>query len=133
MICKFCGNEIEDAAGYCFVCGQKAAAAEADAPAPQDEPVSVPDASAETAQPLPVAAPGDPADYADVNPADVQKAGKFTRFVCFLFPLIGVIIYMIRAKQGQTGKKHSVADATMSGVCLYLIAAIVVVVMKSMF
>ena len=68
-----------------------------------------------------------------MDPADVQKAGRFTRFICFLFPLIGVIIYLIRAKQGQTGKKRSVANATMTGVCFYLILAIAAVVMKTMF
>ena len=128
MICRFCGNEIADNAEYCFVCGQRVTAdnAQPEPPKPeapvQDEP-----------QVAPVSEPAAPEEYAAVDPADVQKAGKFTRFICFLCPLIGVIIYLIRGKQGQTGKKKSVANATMSGVCFYLIIAIVVVVMKSMF
>lgn len=129
MICKFCGNEIDDHSQFCFVCGQKI-----DAPAPeaqaQTDALPAEPASAET---LPVAEPAAAEEYAAVDPKDVQKAGKFTRFICFICPLIGAIIYMIRAKQGETGKKRSVANATMSGVCFYLIIGILFVVKKSMF
>ena len=128
MICRFCGNEIADNAEYCFVCGQRAAA-----DAAQPEPPEAEAPAGGEPQVAPVAEPAAPADYAAVDPADVQKAGRFTRFICFLFPLIGVIIYLIRAKQGQTGKKRSVANATMFGVCFYLILAIAAVVMKTMF
>ncbi len=127
MICKFCGNEIADNAEYCFVCGQRVTPDPA-----QPEPARA-EAPAEEAQVAPVAAPASPEEYAAVDPLDVQKAGKFTRFVCFICPLIGAVIYMIRAKKGQTGKKKSVANATMSGVCFYLIAAMIAVVMKTMF
>ncbi len=129
MICKFCGNEIDDHSQFCFVCGQKI-----DAPAPeaQAKPDALP-AEPAGAETLPVSEPAAAEDYAAVDPKDVQKAGKFTRFICFICPLIGAIIYMIRAKQGETGKKHSVANATMSGVCLYLIIGILLVVKKSMF
>ena len=129
MICRFCGNEIADNAEYCFVCGQRVTAAKP----PVQQTQNVPEAPQAESSPLPVAEPASPEDYADVDPVDVQKAGKFTRFVCFLLPLIGAIIYLIRAKQGQTGKKKSVANATMSGICFYLIVAIVAVVMKTMF
>ena len=129
MICKFCGNEIDDHSQFCFVCGQKI-----DAPAPeaQAKPDALP-AEPAGAETLPVSEPAAAEEYAAVDPKDVQKAGKFTRFICFICPLIGAIIYMIRAKQGETGKKHSVANATMSGVCLYLIIGILLVVKKSMF
>ncbi len=129
MICKFCGNEIDDHSQFCFVCGQKI-----DAPAPEAhaKPDALP-AEPAGAETLPVSEPAAAEDYAAVDPKDVQKAGKFTRFICFICPLIGAIIYMIRAKQGETGKKHSVANATMSGVCLYLIIGILLVVKKSMF
>ena len=129
MICKCCGNEIDDHSQFCFVCGQKI-----DAPVPeaqaQTDALPAEPASAET---LPVSEPAAAEEYAAVDPKDVQKAGKFTRFICFICPLIGAIIYMIRAKQGETGKKRSVANATMSGVCLYLIIGILFVVKKSMF
>jgi len=128
MICRYCGNEIADNAEYCFVCGQRVASDETPAqPAAQSGPAPEPAAA------LPVAAPASLEEYAAVDPADVQKAGNFTRFVCFLLPFIGVIIYLIRARQGQTGKKRSVANATMSGVCLYLVVAIIAVIGKTMF
>ena len=42
MICKFCGNVIDDNSDFCFICGQKNPAEETPAPAPaeaQGEPV----------------------------------------------------------------------------------------------
>ena len=43
MICKFCGNVIEDSSDFCFICGQKVAeeapAFEAEAPV-AEEPVA---------------------------------------------------------------------------------------------
>ena len=131
MNCKFCGNEIEENAEFCFVCGQKISGEPADQPAQSEAPAA--ETQAPAAEPIPVAVPADAEDYADVTPAQVQKAGRFVRFISFICPLIGAIIYMVYAKRGQTGKKQSVANATMSGVCLYLIVAILFVVKKSMF
>ena len=132
MICKFCGNEIEKDADFCFVCGQKVAAAtEAEEPTqPDAQPDAVADAPAE---PLPVSEPADPAAYTEVDPVEREKAGRFARFISFICPLIGVILYAVYTKRGKTGKKHSIANATMSGVCFYLIIAMVIVVKKSMF
>ncbi len=139
MVCKYCGNEIDDHSEFCFVCGQNIASQPAD---DQADAAAAPDTSAQTgetlreadgAQPLPVAEPAAAEDYAAVDPKDVQKAGKFTRFVCFICPLIGAILYMVCAKKGETGKKHSVANATMSGVCFYLVIAILLVIRNSMF
>ena len=133
MICKFCGNEIDDNSDFCFVCGQKVTAT------PDDSDVTANETAADVPQdeaipaPLPVSEPASAQEYADVDPKEVQQAGKFTRFICFICPWIGVIIYLIRAKQGETGKKRSVANATMAGVCLYLVIAIAFVVKKSMF
>lgn len=128
MICRFCGNEIADNAEYCFVCGQRVVL---DAAQPEQPETETP--FAEEPQVAPVSEPASPGEYADVAPADVQKAGKFTRFICFICPLIGVVIYLVCAKKGKTGKKKSVANATMSGVCFYLILAILAVVIKTMF
>lgn len=132
MICRFCGNEIDDNSDFCFVCGQKTGAA----PEPEEEPTQdAPDTeiAEETAEPLPVSEPADPEEYADVDPVEREKAGRFVRFISFLCPLIGVIIYASYTKKGKIGKKNSVANATMSGVCFYLIIAMIVVVKKSMF
>ena len=39
MICKFCGNVIEDSSDFCFICGQKVAE-EAPAATPAEEKVT---------------------------------------------------------------------------------------------
>ena len=131
--CLKCGNALADGAKFCTVCGTTAPAPQsAPAPEAQAKPDALP-AEPAGAETLPVSEPAAAEEYAAVDPKDVQKAGKFTRFICFICPLIGAIIYMIRAKQGETGKKRSVANATMSGVCLYLIIGILLVVKKSMF
>ena len=127
MTCKYCGNEIDDGSDVCFVCGQKIAGEpETEEPA-QDAPAEA------DAQPIPVSEPADPEEYADVEPADVEKAGKFARFISFVFPLIGWFIYASHRKHGRTGKMNSIANAAWSGVCFYLAIAIVIVVKSSMF
>ena len=42
MICKFCGNVIEDSSDFCFICGQKVAAEEAPAFAAEEPAAEVP-------------------------------------------------------------------------------------------
>ena len=79
MICKFCGNEIDDGSDFCYICGQKveepapafAAASDvysqsAAAPvAPVQAPVAPAPAAAQPVQPAaPVQAPVPPAAYA---------------------------------------------------------------------
>ena len=129
MICKFCGNEISDNSVFCFVCGQQIAAQPADAAAPAADAPQEPPAP----EPVPVQEPAPAEEYAAVDPKDVQKAGKFIRFLCFICPLLGAILYMVSVKRGETGKKHSIANATMSGVCFYLAVAMLIVIKKSMF
>ena len=132
MICRFCGNEIDDDSDFCFVCGQKTGAA----PEPDEEATETAAADApaeETAEPLPVSEPADPAEYADVDPVDREKAGRFARFISFICPLVGLILYAVYTKKGKTGKKNSIANAAMSGVCFYLVIAMIIVVKKSMF
>lgn len=131
MICKFCGNEIDDHSEFCFVCGQKIPAQSGQEDL-SNEPAA-PAADPDAAQVLPVSEPADAEAYANVGPKDVEKAGKFARFISFLCPLIGFILYAVYTKREQTGKKHSIANAAMSGVCFYLIIGILAVVKKSMF
>lgn len=64
MVCKFCGNTIEDSSEFCFICGnkvmkEKAPEVYAEAAAPAEIPVApAPEAQAIYAQPVaPVAAP----------------------------------------------------------------------------
>ncbi len=95
MICKFCGNEIDDGSDFCYICGQKVeepvpayAAADvysqpAAAPAaPVQAPVAPAQAPVAAAQPVqPVApeayaaAPAAPVSYADPQEA-FQQGGK---------------------------------------------------------
>lgn len=77
MICKFCGNVIEDSSDFCFICGQKvvaetpAYAAEVYSQKPEGAP-------AEVAPEQPVyAAPAEPIYAAPVVPAEEPaKKGK---------------------------------------------------------
>lgn len=77
MICKFCGNVIEDSSDFCFICGQKvvaetpAYAAEVYSQKPEGAP-------AEVAPEQPVyAAPAEPVYAAPVVPAEEPaKKGK---------------------------------------------------------
>ena len=91
MICKFCGNEIDDGSDFCYICGQKveepvpayaaadvysqpaaAPAAPVQAPvAPAPAPVA---AAPAPAAPAPVAAPA--AAPAAVSEAPAEQGGK---------------------------------------------------------
>ncbi len=96
MICKFCGNEIDDGSDFCYICGQKveepvpayaaadvysqpAAAPAAPAPAPvapAPAPVAAAPAPA-TPAPAPVAAPAAAPAVAPEAPA--EQGGKKKR------------------------------------------------------
>lgn len=77
MICKFCGNVIEDNSDYCFICGQKvvseapAYAAEIYSQQPQGAPAQ-PVYSVAPDQPV-YAAPAQPVYAAPVVPAAPEK------------------------------------------------------------
>lgn len=95
MICKFCGNSIEDNSDFCFICGQKVEAeAPAFQPAASDDVFSqsaapAPEAVPPVAPVAPVAAPVAPAvpveepkkkkkkAKKEKNPDDASKALKF--------------------------------------------------------
>ncbi len=57
MICKFCGNTIEDNSDFCFICGQKVAEEEAAAPAENMQVFSQVTLPEEEAQPETVTIP----------------------------------------------------------------------------
>lgn len=84
MICKFCGNVIEDNSDYCFICGQKvvneapAYAAEVYSQQPQGAPAQPVYSAAPVAPEQPVyAAPAQPVYTAPVAPvvAEGKKRG----------------------------------------------------------
>lgn len=76
MICKFCGNVIEDNSDFCFICGQKVVA---DAPAYAAQVYSQKSEGA-PAEPVPVApaAPAEPVYAPPVVPEE-PKAKKFKK------------------------------------------------------
>ena len=82
MICKFCGNVIEDSSDFCFICGQKvvaeapAYAAEVYSQKPEGVPAEV--APEQPVYAAPATAPVAPVYVAPVVPAEepVDKKGK---------------------------------------------------------
>ncbi|MCM1544031.1 MAG: hypothetical protein NC110_01920 [Ruminococcus sp.] len=135
MICKFCGNEIDDGSDFCFICGQKVEAA---------APAFVAGAEA-NAQPVAVAEPAAPVAEATAAPVEAPVApteeGKkkkeknpangFLRFICVVLPvlgqLIGICVYSSAKKKGNMPKANAVLNSTMRGLCLWM--AVVIVVM----
>ena len=76
MICKFCGNVIEDNSDFCFICGQKVVA-EAPAYAAEVYSQKPEGAPAEVAVEQPVyAAPAQPVYAPPVAPVEEPKKGK---------------------------------------------------------
>ncbi len=86
MICKFCGNSIEDNSDFCFICGQKVENAAAFQPAQSNDvfsqaasvqPAAAPVAPVAPAQPVqaPAAAPVQ-APVAAVPAEELQKKGR---------------------------------------------------------
>ncbi|MGN1419875.1 MAG: hypothetical protein ACI4W6_11135 [Acutalibacteraceae bacterium] len=70
MVCKFCGNEIEDGSDFCFICGQKV---EANALDDVADVYSQPDESAPAPVQAPVQAPEEPvAEPVATAPASQQ-------------------------------------------------------------
>ena len=177
MICKFCGNVIEDTSDFCFICGQKvaeeAAVEEAfveAAPAPEaeeavvtaDAPVAqatatvpefpafdmstLPQGTPIYAQTAPVyahqvfiqqitpAAPATP--FVQVNGQNLggkvkdasvcSKAKKFfSAFfaLTFILQFISWIWYSGAKKQGFPKKAEDILNATMIGLCIFMVIA----------
>lgn len=156
MYCKFCGNEIEDGSDFCYVCGQRvspvrpntddvysqAAPAEAATePAPvfvPEQPVAVAD-PAQT-QPMPAEAPvaADPEQQdgkkkKKKKEKTVYQTKRGVRFVCFLFALIGLIIYSKAKKNGNEVRATECANAIMLGLDFKLAILAAVALKKFMF
>lgn len=159
MICKFCGNEIEDGSDFCYVCGQKV---EAEQPAdslysqaaseePQAVPAyaaqqtvadfPIPEATAQVSlnQPAP-ATPVAQAPQADdgkkkkkKKDKEIFQTKKGVRFVCFLFAIIGLIIYSKAKKAGNEVRATECMNAIMLGLDFKLAILCVVLAKKYMF
>ena len=158
MTCQFCGNEIDDNADVCFICGQPVAKSAPAAPAAPQAPVyEAPQAPAYEAEPqAPVYAPAPQAPAADpyaqpapaqqpVQPApvyvnepkqkkskvkDPNKVGGFLLFICALLPFVGAIVYAKNKKNDI--RKVQIANATFIGLDIWLFIIIIVCVKKYM-
>ncbi len=115
MICKFCGNVIEDNSDYCFICGQKvvneapAYAAEVYSQQPQGAPAQPVAAPAPVAEQPVYAAPVAPVqqsgkkakktkknkkEKAPANPAELSKGEKFLiGFLAAVFLAVGGVLF----------------------------------------
>lgn len=136
MICKFCGNEIEDGSDFCFICGQKV---ENDAPATQEAAPAAAPAEAAVAVAPAQEAPAQEAPAAPLDPKEAKKAAKkakaggFAKFIACLIPLIGLLMYRSAKKKGYEAKSTSILNATMVGVNLWMVVILALLVKKYMF
>lgn len=134
MICKFCGNEIDDGSDFCYICGQKveapafagAAAAGEAQPAAEAASGFEKTVAIETPDEAP-AAPAAPAAAEGKKGKDPNAASRAARFFSFLFALIGLILYRKQLKKGNEAKAVSILNALMRGLCVKM--AIVVLVL----
>lgn len=137
MICKFCGNEIDDGSDFCYICGQKveapafANAAESGSvyAAPEAEAALVVQAAAAPVQPQAEAVPEQTAE----NGKKPEKAGKAARFFSFLFALIGLILYRKELKKGNKERAVSILNALMRGLCVKMAIVVIYLGKKYMF
>lgn len=159
MICKFCGNEIDNGSDFCFICGQKVEAevpafaaaggedvySQTDAAEAAEAPVEATEEAVVAEQDVPVAVEAVPALEVPEAPAaddgiKRKKNGKpknpanaFLRFICIVLPcigqLIGICVYASAKKKGNEAKAVAVLNSTMRGLCIWM-AVIVIVMFK---
>lgn len=158
MICKFCGNEIDDGSDFCYICGQKveepvpayaaadvysqpaaAPAAPVQAPvAPAPAPVAAAPAPAPVAAPVaaPAAVSEAPAEQGGKKKRgkkvkDPNMASRAQRFFSFvLFFIVGPILYKKEKKNGNEAKATSILNATMRGLCVFMAIIVLVLIKK---
>ncbi len=154
MVCKFCGNTIEDNSEFCFICGNKAIKDEipAEEVFTQPQPTEVPVVTAEA----PAAAPAvdSQAVYTQQAPIYAQqvyvqqvvepnkaKKGKsvcskaakfFAAFfsLTFILQFIPWIWYKNAKKAEYEEKATSILNSIMVGLCIFM-AIICVVLIKT--
>lgn len=160
MVCKFCGNTIEDNSEFCFICGNKVMKEEAPAeavftqPIPEEVPV-VTTAEAPAVDPQAVYAPQGAPVYTQQAPIYAQqvyvqqvaepkkakkgksscsKAAKFFAALfaaTFILQFIPWIWYKKAKKAGYEDKAASILNSTMVGLCIFM--AVICGVLIKMF
>ena len=97
MICKFCGNQIDDNSDFCFICGQKVEQNNDRNSAPETAAVDNYSVQNEAVAVMPET----PFIFEEPLP-DTAKASKLVRVISFIFAIIGLIIYAKKKKDGKT-------------------------------
>ena len=150
MVCKFCGNTIEDSSEFCFICGNKVIKEEAPAeavfaqPAPAEVPVVT--AEAPAAEPQAVYAPQGAPVYTQQAPiyaqqvyvqqiAEPKKAknkapksscSKAAKFFAALFAATFILQFIPwtwhknATKAGYEDKATSILNSIMVGLCIFM-------------
>ena len=162
MVCKFCGNTIEDNSEFCFICGNKVIKDEIPAeavytqPAPTEIPVVADEAPVAESQPVyaqqvPVYAQQAPiyaqqAYVQQVPEAKKGKKAKKAKSACskamkffaalfaatFILQFIPWIWYKNAQKAGYEEKATAIMNSTMVGLCIFMAIVCGVLVKKFM-
>lgn len=114
MFCKYCGKEIDENAAFCPFCG----AEQRDESAGQEE---------QPRQAPPYGQPHYPPyqqPYRD--PADARSGGF--AFLCFLFPVIGLILYLVW-KDTMPLRAKSCGKGALIGVIVYAVFLILCIIL----
>ena len=140
MVCKFCGNTIEDNSEFCFICGNKAIKDEIPAeevftqPQPAEVPVVTADAPAADAQTVYTQQAPIYAQQVYVQQIAEPKKAKKAKSSCskaakffaalfaatFILQFIPWIWYKNAKKAGYEDKAASILNSTMVGLCIFM-------------
>ena len=159
MVCKFCGNTIEDSSEFCFICGNKVMKEEAPAVYAEAAPVEVPVVAAPAAEAQPIYAQPAPvyaAPAAPVAPVEApaeegkkkkkekknkdksvcSKAKKFFAAlfaITFILQFIPWIWYKKAKKAGYEEKAVAILNSLMTGLCIFMAIICGVLIKVGMF
>ncbi|MBQ4348686.1 MAG: hypothetical protein IKB94_07590 [Clostridia bacterium] len=154
MVCKFCGNTIEDSSEFCFICGNKVMKEEAPEVFAEAKPAEVPVVAAPAeaqqpiyAQPAPVYAQQAYAQPAPAAPVEEGKKKKKDKSVCskakkffaalfamtFILQFIPWIWYKNAKKAGYEEKAVSILNSLMTGLCIFMAIICAVLIKTGMF
>lgn len=108
MFCKNCGNQIADEALFCPSCGtqQRESQQTASSVPPANRSYQTPPQQPQYTPAKPCAAPDD------------APSGAFG-FLCFLFPIVGLILFLVWHNE-YPKKAKSCGTGAIVGVCVYV-------------
>ena len=142
MVCKFCGNTIEDSSEFCFICGNKVMKEEAPEVFAEAKPAEVPvvAAPAEAQQPIYAQpAPAAPVEEGKKKKKDKSVCSKAKKFFAALFAMTFIlqfipwIWYKNAKKAGYEEKAVSILNSLMTGLCIFMAIICAVLIKTGMF